>query len=125
MGQFLCDPPSVEGWHFGAEWIDSGSLVKRINFVADAVSNTNYPGVQAMVRRIAAEGDLSPMEFVDACLDQLGPLEVMEDTRQQLLVMAEKGGGLRWDTEENRKASALKVGDMFGLIAATREYQLA
>ena len=125
MGQFLCDPPSVEGWHFGAEWIDSGSLVKRINFVADAVSNINYPGVRAMIRRIAAEGDLSPMEFVDACLDQLGPLEVMEDTRQELLVMAEKGGGLLWDTEEHRKASALKVGDMFGLIAATREYQLA
>ena len=78
-----------------------------------------------MIRRIAAEGDLSPMEFVDACLDQLGPLEVMDDTRQELLVMAEKGGGLRWDTEENRNASALKVGDMFSLIAATREYQLA
>ena len=26
-------PPSVEGWHEGAEWIDSGALVERVNFV--------------------------------------------------------------------------------------------
>ena len=36
QGQALLDPPSVEGWHTGAEWIDSGALVRRINFAAGA-----------------------------------------------------------------------------------------
>ena len=27
MGQDLFNPPTVEGWHTGREWIDSGSLV--------------------------------------------------------------------------------------------------
>jgi hypothetical protein len=34
-GQDLLNPPSVEGWHTGPEWINSGSLMARINFVAD------------------------------------------------------------------------------------------
>ena len=34
MGQELLNPPSVEGWHTGAEWINSGTLMKRINFAA-------------------------------------------------------------------------------------------
>ena len=34
MGQFLNNPPSVEGWHQGTDWIDTGSLVERINFAS-------------------------------------------------------------------------------------------
>ena len=125
MGQNLLNPPSVEGWHYGAEWIDSGALVQRINFVADAVSNIDYPGVQAIIRRVKAQGNLSPEDVVDSCLDQMGPLQVGEETRQQLLVMAERGGELRWHTEEESRASAQIIGDMLGLIASTREYQFA
>ena len=29
MGQDLLNPPTVEGWHTGKEWIDSGTLVER------------------------------------------------------------------------------------------------
>ena len=43
MGQDLLNPPTVEGWHTGKEWIDSGSLVERINFTADQVGNINHP----------------------------------------------------------------------------------
>ena len=49
MGQDLMNPPTVEGWHTGKEWIDSGSLVERINYVADELSDTSKPGVRAMV----------------------------------------------------------------------------
>jgi len=125
MGQFMCDPPSVEGWHYGAEWIDSGALVRRINFCADAVSNIDYPGIQAIVRRIEAMGALSPEKLVDSCLDLLGPLEVGKDTRNELLVMANQDGELRWGTEEERSASVQRVGDTLALIASTREYQFA
>ena len=39
MGQDLLNPPSVEGWHTGKEWINSGSLMARINFVAEQIGN--------------------------------------------------------------------------------------
>jgi hypothetical protein len=35
MGQDLLNPPSVEGWHTGKEWINSGSLMARVNFCAE------------------------------------------------------------------------------------------
>ena len=31
MGQEILNPPTVEGWHTGMEWIDTGNLVERIN----------------------------------------------------------------------------------------------
>ena len=49
MGQALMDPPSVEGWHTGKEWIDGGTLTERINFAVDQVKVTvaRHPGVHA------------------------------------------------------------------------------
>ena len=121
MGQDILDPPSVEGWHTGKEWVNSGSLVNRVNFVADRVGNTDLPGVQSIIRRVVSSDTAITAEaLVDRCLDQLGPLEVSEETRKELLDHAESegaanGGG---DTDISRR-----VADMLALIVATREYQ--
>ena len=40
MGQALLNPPSVEGWHAGVEWIDTGNLVERINFAGEQISDS-------------------------------------------------------------------------------------
>ena len=70
MGMDLMNPPTVEGWHTGREWIDSGTLVERINFASDLLGNTELPGVQAMIYRLKALGqELSPEALVDGCLD--------------------------------------------------------
>ena len=42
QGQDLINPPSVEGWHTGREWIDTGSLVRRVNFVADSLGQDRH-----------------------------------------------------------------------------------
>ena len=123
MGQELLNPPSVEGWHTGQEWVNSGSLMSRINFVADLIGDTSLPGVQSIISRLRARGELSPAALVDGCLDLLGPLEVEPETRQQLLAQAEEGGVLHWDSENKDIASAQRIGQMLQLIVATREYQ--
>ena len=74
MGQDLLNPPSVEGWHTGKEWINSGSLMARINFVAEQVGNQSLPGVKAIINRLKAKGTLSPEQLVESCLDLLGPV---------------------------------------------------
>ena len=121
MGQDMLDPPSVEGWHTGREWINSGSLLKRVNFVADRVSNSGLPGVQSIIKRVAADDKtITPGDLVDRCLDQMGPIEVSDITRRELLAQSESDGPV-WT--ESEAAVSRRVGEMLSLIAATREYQ--
>ena len=123
MGQDLLYPPSVEGWHTGPEWINSGSLMDRINFVADLLGDTDLPGVQSMINRLKTEAELSPEALVDGCLNILGPLEVETETRQQLIEQAQEGGTLHWDIQGEDRTSIQRIAEMLQLIVATREYQ--
>ena len=124
MGQEILDPPSVEGWHTGKEWINSGFLVKRVNFIADRISNVELPGVQKIVKRVAASDTTMTAEaLVDRCLDQMGPIEVAERTRQELVSQAESEGSVSFDTAEQYADFSRRVGSTLALIAATREYQ--
>ncbi len=125
MGQDLMNPPSVEGWHTGPEWINSGALMKRINFSADMLGDVSKPGVRSIIDRLRAQGELSPDKFVDCCLDLMGPLEVRDENRQQLVDHADENGPLCWDTERNTDASTNRVGEMLQLIVSMREYQYA
>ena len=125
QGQELMNPPSVESWHTGQEWIDGGALVRRVNFAANYLGNTSLPGIQSIVDGLRKRGSLSPAEFVDGCLDLVGPLDVSEFTRGELVAQAQQGGELRWGTEQEAGASERRIGVMLALIAASREYQFA
>jgi uncharacterized protein (DUF1800 family) len=125
QGQELLNPPSVESWHTGEEWIDGGALVRRVNFAAKYLSNTSLPGVKAIVDRLRAQGTLSAEQLVDECLDLLGPIEVNESTYRELVEQAREEGDLRWDSEENARAAERRVGKTLALVAASREFQFA
>ena len=123
MGQDILDPPSVEGWHTGKEWINSGALVKRVNFVSDRISDVTLPGVAKMISRISGEGrPMSPQNFVDRCLYELGPIVVKEETMEELLSHAEEYGEVTWGDDEYH-TSATRAAEILSLIVATREYQ--
>ncbi len=127
MGQGLLQPPSVEGWHEGLEWVDSGALVERVNFVAQEVANVQNPGVRRIIERLAAENDgvLSPEALVDHCLDLLGPMVVSDDTRSALVRYAAHEGDLVLTEHQPEDESEQRVGDLLRLATATREFQLA
>ena len=120
MGQSLLDPPSVEGWYTGQEWINSGSLLARINFVADRVANTSLPGISAIIGHIKSDGVNSPEELVEASLEHMGFLEVGDETMSQLLDHAKAEGNMNWNDEA---AAGTRVGEMLALVGATTEYQ--
>ena len=92
MGQAQLDPPSVEGWHTGAEWIDTGSLVRRINFVADRVADLTLPGVRDIVNRVKAAQVSTPEHLLTSCLDLIGPVEVGAETHEELARGRAAGG---------------------------------
>ncbi|MCH9018101.1 MAG: DUF1800 family protein, partial [Chloroflexi bacterium] len=125
MGQDLLNPPSVEGWHTGVEWINSGSLMKRINFCADMVGDVSRPGIQSIVGRIREKGALGPEQLVDTCLDLMGPMEVIPENRQLLVDHATEFGQLRWETEQDVSNSGEKIGELLQLVVSLREYLYA
>jgi len=78
MGQFLLNPPSVEGWHEGEEWIDSGSLIERINYASDEISNKSSKGVKRIIEIIKSKKIGSDEEFINVCLEALGYIELSD-----------------------------------------------
>jgi hypothetical protein len=127
MGQILLTPPSVEGWHEGMEWVDSGAMVERVNFVSRELSNVDLPGVRAIIDRLAKRngGQLSPEELVDRCLDLLGPVPASKETRDSLLEYAAWQGPLDLSGHRPGDESEQRVGDMLRLAASSIEFQLA
>ncbi|PKB71296.1 MAG: hypothetical protein BZY87_06240 [SAR202 cluster bacterium Io17-Chloro-G6] len=128
MGQGLLQPPSVEGWHEGSEWINSGALVERVNFAAKELSNLKSPGVRSIIDRLEAsseDGVLVPSDLADRCLDLLGPIQVSDETRSVLVDYASRRGDLDLNSHEPGDDAEQRVGNMLRLVAATREYQLA
>jgi len=126
MGQQLFDPPTVEGWHTGHEWIDGGTLNERVNFAVNEVGDLTKPGITDLIDRMGAHTEaVSPQRFVDAALDLAGPVEVGADTRSGLLRYAEAAGALEFDSPAAREQSAAHIGRMLQLIVSAREYQMA
>ena len=121
MGQTLANPPSVEGWHQGTEWIDTGTAVERINFAVQQLSDQTVPGVKQLVGNVIAasgNGSATADSLVQACLDQMGAISVQESTRDALLEFAAErvvgdGGG----------SSAENVAELMELVAATPDFQ--
>ena len=125
MGQSILDPPSVEGWHTGTEWVNTAALVNRINFAVDLFSDEGKQGVRYIIDSIKAQGNLSPEQFVDSCLDMMGGIAPSDRTRRELNEHASASGDLRFDTDSEQAQSTRRILEMMQLIASTREFQLA
>ena len=120
MGQSILDPPSVEGWQTGTEWINSGSLLARVNFVADRVANTQLPGVQTIINQMQSDGITTPEELVNAALEHMGFVELSNETKEQLLENAQSSGNIDWS---NPDSAGVRIGETLALVGATTEYQ--
>jgi uncharacterized protein (DUF1800 family) len=126
MGQEILNPPTVEGWHTGREWIDTGNLVERINATALEMGAVAQLGVRSIIDRLRSNARvLSPEVFVDICMHAMGQFESSVTTRDQLVRYASKLGDLRFDRQASLACSEQRVSEMLQLIVATPEYQLA
>ena len=126
MGQFLINPPSVEGWNEGLGWIDTGALVERLNFASSQLGNSNYLGVRSIIQNVATNGgsSVSPEELVDRCLDELGMISVSDDTRDSLINYASADGDITANPTLDAETSE-RVAQLLQMVAATHEFQRA
>ena len=118
MGQRLMNPPTVEGWHTGHEWIDSGTLSERVGFVESQFEDIRKPGVSDMVERIG-DLDAEPSELVDRCLDILGGIAVSEQTYASLVDYAQELRDIKDDND------SVGVHNLLQMTASTVDYQFA
>jgi hypothetical protein len=126
MGQEILNPPTVEGWHTGTEWVDTGTLVERVNSSALVIGDTVQPGVQAMIQRLkGGQNSYQPAELVDECLLLLGGLSVSDSTHDRLVEFAATCGEVSFTPEDDASCSEQQVVELLQVILATREYQMA
>ena len=72
--------------------------------------------------KVQDAGELAPDEFVDTCLDLMGPLDLDPKTRQELIDHAAIDGSLAWGDAD---FAAMRVSEMLQLIVSLRDYQYA
>ncbi len=131
MGQEILNPPTVEGWHTGREWVDTGTLVERVNSATLEMGDPSKPGIQAIINTLKNKGPaLSPKEFVATCLEEVGCLTVSAGTLESLEAHAQTQGDLKFYEPGQRRPSQGgchegRVTEMLQLILSTREYQMA
>ena len=127
MGQALCNPPSVEGWHTGEEWISSGALVDRVNFASQHIGNPDNDGVKHIVDRIRTDlkDDAHTVgELIESCGNSVGITRISEDTAEGVLDLFSqeevqaKGQDAKIQIEDETILRVLEF------MVSSREYQL-
>ena len=114
MGQFLLNPPSVEGWHEGEEWIDSGSLIERINYASDEISKKSSRGVKRIIEIIKSKKIASDEDFINVCLEALGYIEVSDRSYK---IISEHLEINKYENSED------KITDILRIIVSTPDFQ--
>jgi uncharacterized protein (DUF1800 family) len=94
MGQDLLEPPSVKGWDGGPDWINSSTLLARIDF-ANLISQSRLAFDGQFVRAAAyvRQNDWDAAGWVDYLAQTLGPLPLTPKTRQALIDYANGSDG--------------------------------
>ncbi len=117
MGQELLNPPTVEGWHTGLEWLDAGILSERVNFAVESVSDTSKTRVNQISQDENATNHLNDAtadKIFDYCMGEFPGLSITEADKQRI-----------YDTvETNTRDTKEKIVNYLQCIVSTPEYQL-
>tara|TARA_A100001388_G_scaffold108380_1_gene79503 strand:+ start:1150 stop:2553 length:1404 start_codon:yes stop_codon:yes gene_type:complete len=110
MGQPLLNPTSVEGWQGGEEWINTGSVIERINFCSDVLGDSKKVLVRKILKRNPQKEDLLRI----SC-EELGYFELHESTEKELI---------SYINDSEFKIDEEYFGILIKLIVSSREFQM-
>jgi uncharacterized protein (DUF1800 family) len=124
MGQELLNPPNVAGWPGGREWINTRTLLARVNFSSQITTEMNRRG--QLVSRVekdllAPNADLStPDHIIEAVWDALMPGQ--KPSTRALPALMEF---LQKDAPGGKVSLPAKLPGLVSLVMGTPEYQMA
>tara|TARA_B110001454_G_scaffold42720_1_gene41908 strand:+ start:635 stop:2056 length:1422 start_codon:yes stop_codon:yes gene_type:complete len=121
MGQHAMNPPSVEGWHWGTEWLDSGTVVERVNFSSSKLGNVNNSGIRKIINNVKSNisNQYSTELLIENLLDELGSIIVSKTTKDTLKDFVNS----KINSEESLNDGNLS--ELLQLIGAMPEFQRA
>ncbi|RMF84890.1 MAG: DUF1800 family protein [Planctomycetota bacterium] len=106
MGQRLFEPPSVKGWDGDRAWLNSATMLVRLNTAAGAARHDGFDPLALLDRYGVSGGDAADF-FTNLTLDEAAP----QALRRQLAKLPGDG--------EQRARTAVR------LLLSSPEYQLA
>jgi uncharacterized protein (DUF1800 family) len=121
MGQHAMNPPSVEGWHWGTEWLDSGTVVERVNFSSSKLGNVNNSGIRKIIDNVKSNiSNQDSTDFlIENILEELGSIIISKTTKDTLKDFIDsKINSLESLNDEN-------MSELLQLIGAMPEFQRA
>jgi hypothetical protein len=124
MGQTLLEPPDVAGWAGGAAWINSTTLLGRVNQANKVANGRTAAGSLRFDPEKLAEGVSATSEAqIDFWVDLLLGGDISDVTRQELLMHA---ATLQVPTPAGKSVSVNEQQrSLVYLILASPDYQLA
>jgi uncharacterized protein (DUF1800 family) len=122
MGQTLLDPPDVSGWAGGVAWINSSTLLERVN-QANKVATGRSASLLFDPALFVGDVGATSETLVDFWVDLLLGGEISDVTRQELLAHA---ASLQVPTPAGESVSVdEQQRSLVYLILASPDYQLA
>ena len=108
----------MKGWDGGEAWINTSTLLARINF-ANQLSNSRglLGGGTPRLADYLRQNSLTPDGWVDHLMETLGPLPLTPSTRQTLREFVNQGDASAGGLEGRLRA-------VIPLLMATPEYQV-
>jgi hypothetical protein len=120
MGQVLFAPPDVSGWDEGETWINSTTLLQRLNFVNLIAANSNkrvpFDPVKLLPQDSPSLTEAGLAYFPKLLLDENMATEEQQVLQEYLTSLDARVGSLK----NNEKLKSLAY-----LVMASPEYQLA
>ena len=122
MGQTILNPPNVAGWPGGAAWINSATLLQRVN-IAFTISNQFVKrGVRDPRSPVVSFLAETPERLVDTLAAQLLDGNLPGDERAILVQFARNLDAANGGT---RRRNPERVSSVLYLLLASPDYQLA
>jgi uncharacterized protein (DUF1800 family) len=114
MGQSLYEPPDVNGWALGPEWISTSSMLARMNYAATLMASQKFN----LGRELAPYRE-APERVVDYMLNHFTYAPISSAIYEALLDYARGGGD--WTGSQAQLDG--KSAGLARLIVASSEYQ--
>ena len=126
MGQILMEPPNVAGWDGGASWINSSTLLERLN-MANAVAGSRKAKIGFKPAKLVEEQGLTGSEeIVDFFADIILAGRIDDFERQVLTAFFEAlGDGNLKNNKGKTPSFEDKLRNIVYLMLASPNYQVA
>jgi uncharacterized protein (DUF1800 family) len=133
MGMDLFQPPNVAGWPGGLTWINSGTLLARLDFaknLAGSAFGVHRVVLKPILGPLFGNAAASPGAVVDAIVHRLGldvgPLALTSTQRTALIAFATDNGARTSLDVSNEFTDdvKVKVRGVLSLVLQSAEYQL-